>query len=103
MARITQSQRFDRRKERFVEIRKVLPRVVTDPFRPLPGLGSQAPRIWNQSARVREALQLQQLGGECVGVARNIPGTVALRDSKDPKGRVLRLSPAAWACFASAQ
>lgn len=37
--------------------------------------------------------------GECIEVARNIPGTVALRDSKAPDGPVLCVSPAAWATF----
>ncbi|MER6567365.1 DUF397 domain-containing protein [Streptomyces sp. NPDC001093] len=38
--------------------------------------------------------------GECVEVARNIPHTVAVRDSKNPLGPILTLSPAAWARFA---
>ncbi|MET8247872.1 DUF397 domain-containing protein [Streptomyces sp. NPDC005202] len=37
--------------------------------------------------------------GECVEVARNIPGTVAVRDSKDPDGPILTLSPVAWGWF----
>ncbi|MFC9852106.1 DUF397 domain-containing protein [Streptomyces prasinus] len=37
--------------------------------------------------------------GECVEVARNIPGTVAVRDSKDTAGAILRLAPSAWAAF----
>ncbi|MFE9920563.1 DUF397 domain-containing protein [Streptomyces sp. NPDC005774] len=37
--------------------------------------------------------------GECVEVARNIPGTVAVRDSKDAAGAILRLAPSAWAAF----
>ncbi|MEU5698841.1 DUF397 domain-containing protein [Streptomyces aurantiacus] len=37
--------------------------------------------------------------GECVEVARNVADTVAVRDSKDPDGPILRLSPAAWAEF----
>ncbi|MFJ8504637.1 DUF397 domain-containing protein [Streptomyces avermitilis] len=41
-------------------------------------------------------------GGECVEVARNLPGTVAVRDSKDPGGPLLRLSSTAWAEFAKA-
>ncbi|MEV6592403.1 DUF397 domain-containing protein [Streptomyces acidicola] len=36
---------------------------------------------------------------ECVEVARNIPGTIAVRDSKTPAARPLRLSPQAWANF----
>ncbi|WP_406094912.1 DUF397 domain-containing protein [Streptomyces sp. NBC_01013] len=37
--------------------------------------------------------------GECVEVARNIPHTVAVRDSKAPHGPVLLLAPAAWDAF----
>ncbi|MFI1964365.1 DUF397 domain-containing protein [Streptomyces pathocidini] len=38
-------------------------------------------------------------GQECVEVATNIPGTVAVRDSKDPEGPTLRFRPSAWAAF----
>ncbi|GAX55632.1 DUF397 domain-containing protein [Streptomyces olivochromogenes] len=38
--------------------------------------------------------------GECVEVARNIPGTVAVRDSKDVDGPILRVVSSAWAVFA---
>ncbi|NUL15195.1 DUF397 domain-containing protein [Streptomyces lunaelactis] len=40
-------------------------------------------------------------GQECVEVARNIPGAVAVRDSKeqDPDGPIVRLTPGAWAVF----
>ncbi|HEY1323109.1 MAG TPA: DUF397 domain-containing protein [Streptosporangiaceae bacterium] len=34
--------------------------------------------------------------GNCVEVARNAPGLVAVRDSQDPHGPVLRLSRAVW-------
>ncbi|MEU9186117.1 DUF397 domain-containing protein [Streptomyces sp. NPDC048484] len=37
--------------------------------------------------------------GECVEVARNVPDTVAVRDSKDPDGPILRLAPTTWAEF----
>lgn len=37
--------------------------------------------------------------GECVEVARNIPGVVALRDSKDPTGPVLQVPASAWTAF----
>ncbi|AEM81476.1 DUF397 domain-containing protein [Streptomyces violaceusniger] len=36
---------------------------------------------------------------ECVEVATNVPGTVAVRDSKNPGGPILRFTPAAWADF----
>jgi hypothetical protein len=39
-------------------------------------------------------------GQQCVEVARNIPGTVAVRDSKDGDGPVIRVAPSAWAAFA---
>jgi hypothetical protein len=38
-------------------------------------------------------------GGNCVEVARNLPGVVAVRDSKDPDGPVLLVSPAGWRAF----
>ncbi|MFJ9030862.1 DUF397 domain-containing protein [Streptomyces sp. NPDC102274] len=36
---------------------------------------------------------------DCVEVALNLPGTVAVRDSKDSAGPVLLLAPAAWDAF----
>jgi hypothetical protein len=38
-------------------------------------------------------------GGQCVEVARNLPGLVAVRDSKDPAGPVLTFGAAHWAAF----
>ena len=38
-------------------------------------------------------------GGQCVEVARNLPGIVAVRDSKDPDGPALVVAPAEWAAF----
>ncbi|KPH98657.1 protein of unknown function DUF397 [Actinobacteria bacterium OK074] len=38
-------------------------------------------------------------GGECVEVARNIPPTIAVRDSKTPGGPILRLTPDTWTKF----
>jgi hypothetical protein len=35
-------------------------------------------------------------GGNCVEVARNLPATVAVRDSKDPHGPALLVTPAQW-------
>ncbi len=37
--------------------------------------------------------------GNCVEVARNLPGLVAIRDSKSPDGPNLLVSPAAWRAF----
>ncbi|MGW8573323.1 DUF397 domain-containing protein [Streptomyces niveus] len=41
----------------------------------------------------------QSNGGECVQVAVGIPGIVPVRDSKNPTGPVLALTPTAWAHF----
>jgi hypothetical protein len=38
-------------------------------------------------------------GGDCVEVARNLPGIVAVRDSKNPHGPVLTVSENEWASF----
>jgi Domain of unknown function (DUF397) len=38
-------------------------------------------------------------GGNCVEVARNLPGIVAVRDSKDPDGPTLIFSPTEWEAF----
>ncbi|HUZ25729.1 MAG TPA: DUF397 domain-containing protein [Streptosporangiaceae bacterium] len=38
-------------------------------------------------------------GGQCVEVAANLPGVVAVRDSKDPEGPALVLDPDAFAAF----
>jgi hypothetical protein len=41
-------------------------------------------------------------GGNCVEVARNLPGVVAVRDSKDPDGPKLAFTPGQWRAFAAA-
>ena len=41
-------------------------------------------------------------GGACVEVARNLPGAVAVRDSKDREGPVLAFAPADWEAFTAA-
>ncbi|MDX6396178.1 MAG: hypothetical protein QOJ73_7241 [Streptosporangiaceae bacterium] len=38
-------------------------------------------------------------GGTCVEVARNLPGAVAVRDSKDPEGPKLTFTPDEWVAF----
>ena len=37
--------------------------------------------------------------GECVEVATNRPGVVAVRDSKNPNATVLTVAPAGWRGF----
>ncbi|HEV7898614.1 MAG TPA: DUF397 domain-containing protein [Planosporangium sp.] len=38
-------------------------------------------------------------GGDCVEVADNLSGIVAVRDSKDPTGPVLTFTLTEWAAF----
>jgi hypothetical protein len=38
-------------------------------------------------------------GGQCVEVAANLPGVVAVRDSKDSAGPALVLAPDTWRAF----
>ncbi len=38
-------------------------------------------------------------GGQCVEVARNLPGVVAVRDSKDPAGPSLLVTTGEWRAF----
>lgn len=39
---------------------------------------------------------------ECVEVATNLGHVVAIRDSKDPDGPILRYTPEAWQAFRAA-
>lgn len=47
--------------------------------------------VWHKSTRSGN--------GECVEVAGNLSGVVALRDSKDPDGATLVFDRAEWAAF----
>ncbi|MEU8253236.1 MULTISPECIES: DUF397 domain-containing protein [Micromonospora] len=49
--------------------------------------------LWRKSTRSSSN------GGDCVEVADNLPGVVAVRDSKDPAGPALTFPPAAWVAF----
>jgi hypothetical protein len=49
--------------------------------------------VWHKSTRSNGN------GGNCVEVARNLPGIVAIRDSKNPHGPVLTVTPDEWARF----
>ncbi|WP_435209260.1 DUF397 domain-containing protein [Micromonospora sp. bgisy143] len=51
------------------------------------------------NARWRKSTRSGASGGNCVEVASNLPGVVAVRDSKDAAGRALTFAPAAWAAF----
>jgi hypothetical protein len=50
---------------------------------------------WRKSARSNN-------GGACVEIATNIPGIVAVRDSKDPDGPALLIRPGEWQAFLAA-
>jgi Domain of unknown function (DUF397) len=49
--------------------------------------------VWQKSSRSGGN------GGQCVEVARNLPGIVAIRDSKNPGGPKLIITPSAWQLF----
>ena len=50
-------------------------------------------------AQWRKASRSNSNGGACVEVARNLPGAVAVRDSKNPDGPKLVIPPADWRDF----
>lgn len=50
-------------------------------------------------ARWRKSSRSNGSGGNCVEVAENLSGVVAVRDSKDPAGPVLVFTPDAWGTF----
>ncbi|NBE81803.1 DUF397 domain-containing protein [Micromonospora rubida] len=53
-------------------------------------------------ARWRKSTRSGSNGGDCVEVADNLPGVVAVRDSKNPGGPTLIFCPAAWSTFVDA-
>jgi hypothetical protein len=50
-------------------------------------------------ARWHKSTRSGSNGGDCVEVADNLPGVVAVRDSKDPGGPTLIFERLAWAEF----
>ncbi|MFJ7270577.1 DUF397 domain-containing protein [Streptomyces sp. NPDC099050] len=57
----------------------------------------------NEYEFVKSSYSSDQANTECVEVATNIVGTVAVRDSKQGDGPVIRVGATAWADFAAAQ
>ncbi|MGC4758421.1 DUF397 domain-containing protein [Micromonospora trifolii] len=53
------------------------------------------------NAEWRKSTRSGASGGNCIDVASNLPGVVAVRDSKDVAGPALTFAPAAWAAFVS--
>ncbi|MDG4783216.1 DUF397 domain-containing protein [Micromonospora sp. WMMD961] len=53
------------------------------------------------NARWKKSTRSGTSGGDCVEVADNLPGLVAVRDSKDPAGPALTFDPQAWKSFVS--
>ena len=51
--------------------------------------------VWRKSSRSGQT-------GDCVEVAGNLPGAVAVRDSKDCGGPALAVTPEAWQAFVAA-
>jgi hypothetical protein len=49
--------------------------------------------VWRKSSRSGDS------GGQCVEVAANLPGVVAVRDSKNPDGPKLVFTPSEWKEF----
>jgi hypothetical protein len=49
--------------------------------------------VWHKSTRSGGN------GGDCVEVAVNLPGVVAVRDSKDRDGGTLTFTPGDWRAF----
>ncbi|MEU9142548.1 DUF397 domain-containing protein [Streptomyces sp. NPDC048349] len=55
----------------------------------------------NEFEFVKSSYSDDQANSECVEVAANVVGTVAVRDSKQGGGPVIRFADAAWADFAA--
>ena len=51
------------------------------------------------SATWRKSRRSSAQGNNCVEVALNLPGRVAVRDSKNPGGPILALPPDSWHQF----
>ena len=52
-----------------------------------------------RSAQWRTSSYSGSNGGNCVQVARNLPDIMVVRDSKDPDGPALAVTPEDWRAF----
>ncbi|MFI0417431.1 DUF397 domain-containing protein [Spongiactinospora sp. 9N601] len=52
-----------------------------------------------EGADWRKARASGSSAAHCVEVATNLPGLIAIRDSKDPNGPSLRFTPTEWTTF----
>jgi hypothetical protein len=52
-----------------------------------------------RNARWRKSTHSGSDGGNCVEIASNLPGIVAVRDSKNPAGPALVVTPGQWSAF----
>ncbi|GAB2953943.1 hypothetical protein GCM10023080_010910 [Streptomyces pseudoechinosporeus] len=59
----------------------------------------RAARIDLSNATWRKSTYSNGQGGDCLEIAPNVPGTVPVRDSKNPTGPALLFPPSAWAAF----
>ncbi|MFF4404376.1 DUF397 domain-containing protein [Streptomyces sp. NPDC001404] len=59
----------------------------------------RCPRISPSAVAWRKSSYSNPDGGDCLEVADSIPGTVLVRDSKDPGGPALTFTVASWAPF----
>lgn len=50
-------------------------------------------------AHWRKSTRSDNGGSTCVEVARDLPGVVGIRDSKDPSGPALAVTPDTWRSF----
>lgn len=57
----------------------------------------------NEFEFVKSSYSSDQADKECVEVATNVPGTVAVRDSKRADGPLIRVTDTAWSAFAAAR
>ncbi|NGO69831.1 DUF397 domain-containing protein [Streptomyces boncukensis] len=60
--------------------------------------GSEGGACLEVAYRWRKSSYSSDQGGACLEVAAH-PAAVRVRDSKDPEGPMLTVSPAAWAAF----